>query len=44
MKKGYELMYNRLKQGRMERLIKSAVHDKGEFPEEITDYLNPNKK
>jgi len=41
--KSYDLLYNRLKNGRVERLIKDSVHQRGEFPQEIDDYLNKNK-
>jgi hypothetical protein len=34
----YEISYNRLKQGRLERKVKESVHDKWEFPEEYYDY------
>lgn len=41
--KSYELLYNRIKRGRMERQIKEAVHNRSEFPPEVNEYLNRNK-
>lgn len=38
--KSYELLYNRLKNGRLERMIKDSVHERGEFPPEIEEYCN----
>jgi len=34
----YNLMYNRLKNGRLQRVIKDSVHERGEFPPELTEY------
>lgn len=36
--KSYELLYNRLKNGRVERMIKDSVHERGEFPQQIDEY------
>jgi hypothetical protein len=36
--KSYELLYNRLQNGRIEKLIKDSVHERGDFPQEINDY------
>jgi hypothetical protein len=36
--KSYELLYNRIKNGRLERMIKDSVHVRGEFPPEINEY------
>jgi hypothetical protein len=36
--KSYELLYTRLKNGRVERMIKDSVHERGEFPSEIDEY------
>jgi len=41
--KSYELLYSRLKGGRVERLIKDSVHQRGEFPQEIDEYLKKTK-
>jgi hypothetical protein len=36
--KSYELHYNRLKNGRLERQIRESVHERGEFPAELLDH------
>jgi hypothetical protein len=36
--KSYELLYNRLKQGRLERYIKESVHERGEFPPQLDEF------
>lgn len=42
--KSYELLYNRLKKGRLERYIKESVHERGEFPPQLDEFMNKNKK
>jgi len=34
----YEILYNRLRNGRTERKVKDAVHEKWEFPDEYYEY------
>jgi hypothetical protein len=36
--RSYELLYSRLKNGRIERLIRDSVHERGDFPSEIDEY------
>jgi hypothetical protein len=36
--KSYELLYNRLKHGRLERIIKDCVHERGEFPPQLEEF------
>lgn len=38
--KSYDFLYNRMKQGRLERFIRDSVHERGEFPEELDEYCN----
>ncbi len=35
--KSYDLMYKRLKKGRLDRQIKDSVHTRGNFPTEVAD-------
>jgi hypothetical protein len=36
--KSYELLYSRLENGRVERLIRDSVHSRGHFPAQLNDY------
>ncbi len=38
--KSYELLYSRLKNGRLERIVKESVHERGEFPPELEEFRN----
>lgn len=35
---GYEILYNRLKNGRTQRKLKEAVHERWDFPQEYYEY------
>ena len=42
--KSYELLYSRLKKGRVQRMIKESVHERGEFPPEVDELSKIFKK
>ena len=38
--KSYELLYSRLKNGRIQKIIRESVNERGEFPPELQEYCN----
>jgi hypothetical protein len=42
--KSYELLYSRLKNGRIQRILKESVHERGEFPNELNEIFSSPRK